>query len=134
VLLYGSGDEDILFQYANDRGDITQREHPFEGVVHNMERRYRETESNSVRDELVKYISSQPCPDCAGSRLKRESRHVFIDNHTLAELTELPVGSAADYFTQLELPGRQGQIAEKILKEIQQRLRFLVDVGLNYLR
>jgi excinuclease ABC subunit A len=133
VLLYGSGDEDILFQYANDRGDITQREHPFEGVVHNMERRYRETESNSVRDELVKYISSQPCPDCAGSRLKRESRHVFIDNHTLAELTELPVGSAADYFTQLELPGRQGQIAEKILKEIQQRLRFLVDVGLNYL-
>ncbi|MBK8287991.1 MAG: excinuclease ABC subunit UvrA [Cellvibrionales bacterium] len=133
MLLYGSGDEDILFQYANDRGDITQREHPFEGVVHNMERRYRETESNSVRDELVKYISSQPCPDCAGSRLKRESRHVFIDNHTLAELTELPVGSAADYFTQLELPGRQGQIAEKILKEIQQRLRFLVDVGLNYL-
>ncbi len=133
VLLYGSGDEDILFQYANDRGDITQREHPFEGVVHNMERRYRETESNSVRDELVKYISSQPCPDCAGSRLKRESRHVFIDNHTLAQLTELPVGSAADYFTQLELPGRQGQIAEKILKEIQQRLRFLVDVGLNYL-
>ena len=133
VLLYGSGDEDILFQYANDRGDITQREHPFEGVVHNMERRYRETESNSVRDELVKYISSQPCPDCAGSRLKRESRHVFIDNHTLAQLTELPVGSAADYFTQLDLPGRQGQIAEKILKEIQQRLRFLVDVGLNYL-
>ena len=133
VLLYGSGDEDILFQYANDRGDITQREHPFEGVVHNMERRYRETESNSVRDELAKYISSQPCPDCAGSRLKRESRHVFIDNHTLAQLTELPVGSAADYFTQLDLPGRQGQIAEKILKEIQQRLRFLVDVGLNYL-
>lgn len=133
VLLYGSDDEDILFQYANDRGDIMQREHPFEGVVNNMERRYRETESNSVRDELVKYISSQPCPDCAGSRLKRESRHVFIDNHTLAQLTELPVGNAADYFTKLELPGRQGQIAEKILKEIQQRLRFLVDVGLNYL-
>mgnify|MGYP000935811225 CR=1 FL=1 len=133
VLLYGSDDEDILFHYANDRGDITQREHPFEGVVNNMERRYRETESNSVRDDLVKYISSQPCPDCAGSRLKRESRHVFVDNHTLAQLTELPVGKAADYFTQLALPGRQGQIAEKILKEIQQRLRFLVDVGLNYL-
>ncbi|HQQ74927.1 MAG TPA: excinuclease ABC subunit UvrA, partial [Pseudomonadales bacterium] len=133
VLLYGSDDEDILFQYANDRGDITQREHPFEGVVNNMERRYRETESNSVREELVKYISSQPCPDCAGSRLKRESRHVFIDNYTLAQLTELPVGNAADYFTQLDLPGRQGQIAEKIVKEIQQRLRFLVDVGLNYL-
>ena len=133
VLLYGSDDEDVLFHYANDRGDITQREHPFEGVVNNMERRYRETESNSVRDDLVKYISSQPCPDCAGSRLKRESRHVFVDNHTLAQLTELPVGKAADYFTQLALPGRQGQIAEKILKEIQQRLRFLVDVGLNYL-
>lgn len=133
ALLYGSGDADILFQYANDRGDIIQREHPFEGVVNNMERRYRETESNSVRDELVKYISSQPCPDCAGSRLKRESRHVFVDSHTLSQLTELPVGHAADYFTQLTLPGRQGQIAEKILKEIQQRLRFLVDVGLNYL-
>ena len=133
VLLYGSDDEDVLFHYANDRGDITQREHPFEGVVNNMERRYRETESNSVRDDLVKYISSQPCPDCAGSRLKRESRHVFVDNHTLAQLTELPVGSAADYFMHLDLPGRQGQIAEKILKEIQQRLRFLVDVGLNYL-
>jgi excinuclease ABC subunit A len=133
VLLYGSDDEDVLFHYANDRGDITQREHPFEGVVNNMERRYRETESNSVRDDLVKYISSQPCPDCAGSRLKRESRHVFVDNHTLAQLTELPVGKAADYFTHLALPGRQGQIAEKILKEIQQRLRFLVDVGLNYL-
>lgn len=133
VLLYGSDDEDVLFHYANDRGDITQREHPFEGVVNNMERRYRETESNSVREELVKYISSQPCPDCAGSRLKRESRHVFVDNHTLAQLTELPVGKAADYFMQLALPGRQGQIAEKILKEIQQRLRFLVDVGLNYL-
>jgi excinuclease ABC subunit A len=133
VLLYGSNEEDILFQYANDRGDISQREHPFEGIIHNMERRYRETESNSVREELAKYISSQSCPDCGGTRLKREARHVFIDNRTLAEITELPVGNAAEYFTDLHLPGRQGQIAEKILKEIQLRLRFLVDVGLNYL-
>ncbi len=133
VLLFGSGDEDILFQYANDRGDIYQRQHPFEGIVHNMERRYRETESNSVREELAKYISSHSCPDCGGTRLKREARHVFIDDRTLAQLTELPVGTAADYFTALHLPGRQGQIAEKILKEIQLRLRFLVDVGLNYL-
>jgi excinuclease ABC subunit A len=133
VLLYGSGEDEIQFTYANDRGDTYQRLHAFEGIVNNMERRYRETESNSVREELAKYISTQPCPDCGGTRLKRESRHVFIDNRTLAQLTELPIGMATDYFTQLELPGRQGQIAEKILKEIQQRLRFLVDVGLNYL-
>ncbi len=133
VLLYGSGDDDILFQYTNDRGDIYQRQHPFEGIVNNMERRYRETESNSVREELAKYISNQPCPDCGGTRLRRESRHVYVDNRTLAELTELPVGEGFRYFSSLSLPGRQGQIAEKILKEIQERLRFLVDVGLNYL-
>ncbi len=133
VLLYGSDDEDILFTYANDRGDVYQRQHPFEGIINNFERRYRETESASVREELSKYISNQPCPDCGGTRLKRESRHVFIDNRTLAELTELPVGTGFEYFSQLKLPGRQGQIAEKILKEIQERLRFLVDVGLNYL-
>ncbi len=133
VLLYGSGDEDILFSYANDRGDIYQRQHPFEGIVNNMERRYRETESNSVRDELVKYISSQPCPDCSGTRLRRESRHVYIDDRTLSELTELPVGEGFRYFSALELAGRQGKIAEKILKEIRERLCFLVDVGLNYL-
>ncbi|MCC7515868.1 MAG: excinuclease ABC subunit UvrA [Pseudomonadales bacterium] len=133
VLLYGSGDEDILFSYANDRGDIYQRQHPFEGIVNNMERRYRETESNSVRDERVKYISSQPCPDCSGTRLRRESRHVYIDDRTLSELTELPVGEGFRYFSALELAGRQGKIAEKILKEIRERLCFLVDVGLNYL-
>jgi excinuclease ABC subunit A len=133
VLLYGSGDKDILFQYGNDRGDIYQKQHPFEGVVHNMERRYRETDSNSVREDLAKYISTQPCPDCGGSRLKREACHVFIDDRTLAALTDMPVGEAFRYFHALELKGRQGQIAEKILKEIQDRLHFLVDVGLNYL-
>ncbi|MEZ5493353.1 MAG: excinuclease ABC subunit UvrA [Pseudomonadales bacterium] len=133
ILLYGSGDEDIVFTYSNDRGDVYQRQHPFEGIVNNMERRYRETESNSVREDLAKYISNQSCPDCGGTRLRKESRHVYVDNHTLSELTELPVGEGFRYFSQLELQGRQGKIAEKILKEIQERLRFLVDVGLNYL-
>lgn len=133
ILLYGSGSEDIQFQFSNDRGDVYKKKHPFEGVVHNMERRFRETESNSVRDDLVKYMSQQPCPDCGGSRLRREARHVYIDGRNLSQLTDLPVGQAFAYFTQLQLSGRQAQIAEKILKEIQERLNFLVDVGLNYL-
>jgi excinuclease ABC subunit A len=132
-LLYGSDDEEIVFTYSNDRGDVYQRQHPFEGIVNNMERRYRETESNSVREDLAKYISNQSCPDCGGTRLRKESRHVYVDNHTLSQLTEFPVGEGFRYFSQLELKGRQGKIAEKILKEIQERLRFLVDVGLNYL-
>ncbi|MBK8103052.1 MAG: excinuclease ABC subunit UvrA [Cellvibrionales bacterium] len=133
ILLCGSDDEDIVFTYSNDRGDVYQRQHPFEGIVNNMERRYRETESNSVREDLAKYISNQSCPDCGGTRLRKESRHVYVDNHTLSQLTEFPVGEGSRYFSQLELKGRQGKIAEKILKEIQERLRFLVDVGLNYL-
>jgi excinuclease ABC subunit A len=133
ILLCGSDDEDIVFTYSNDRGDVYQRQHPFEGIVNNMERRYRETESNSVREDLAKYISNQSCPDCGGTRLRKESRHVYVDNHTLSQLTEFPVGEGFRYFSQLELKGRQGKIAEKILKEIQERLRFLVDVGLNYL-
>ena len=133
ILLYGSDDEDIVFTYSNDRGDVYQRQHPFEGIVNNMERRYRETESNSVREDLAKYISNQSCPNCGGTRLRKESRHVYVDNHTLSQLTEFPVGEGFRYFSQLELKGRQGKIAEKILKEIQERLRFLVDVGLNYL-
>ena len=133
ILLYGSDDEDIVFTYSNDRGDVYQRQHPFEGIVNNMERRYRETESNSVREDLAKYISNQSCPDCGGTRLRKESRHVYVDNHTLSQLTEFPVGEGFRYFSQLELKGRQGKIAEKILKEIQERLLFLVDVGLNYL-
>jgi excinuclease ABC subunit A len=133
ILLYGSGDEDIVFTYSNDRGDVYQRQQPFEGIVNNMDRRYHETESNSVREDLAKYISNQSCPDCGGTRLRKESRYVYVDNHTLSELTEMPVGDGFRYFSQLELKGRQGKIAEKILKEIQERLRFLVDVGLNYL-
>jgi excinuclease ABC subunit A len=133
VILHGSGDEDIEFSYINDRGDIYQRTHPFEGVLPNFERRYRETESNMVREELTKYLNSQNCPTCDGTRLCKEARHVFIDSNTLPEITCLPVGDAFDYFMKLKLEGRKGKIAEKIQKELQERLGFLVDVGLNYL-
>lgn len=133
LILYGSGDEEIEFSYINDRGDLYQRRHPFEGIIQNFERRYRETESQMVREELTKYLSSQPCPDCLGTRLRKEARHVFIDHRNLPSITELPVGDAYQYFSNLKLKGRQGKIAEKILKELQDRFRFLVDVGLNYL-
>jgi excinuclease ABC subunit A len=133
IILQGSGKEEIKFNYVNDRGDIFSRKHTFEGVIPNMERRYRDTDSQMVREDLAKYLSSQPCPDCGGTRLKNEARHVFIDNRNLPSITALPVGEARDYFQSLKLKGRQGQIAEKILKELQDRFSFLVDVGLNYL-
>ncbi len=132
-VLYGSGDETIPFYYVNDRGDVIQREHSFEGVLPNMERRYRDTESQSVREELAKYLASQPCPSCAGSRLKRDARHVFVDRTNLPEVVRMSVGQALVFFEALSLPGRKGEIADKILKEICERLRFLVNVGLNYL-
>ncbi|WP_346838816.1 excinuclease ABC subunit UvrA [Microbulbifer sp. SAOS-129_SWC] len=134
VILHGSGDEVIDFSYVNDRGDVTVRRHTFEGIIPNFQRRYRDTESQSVRDELAKYLSTQNCPDCSGTRLRREARNVFIDNRTLAQITELPVGDAFDYFDhQLQFQGAQKEIADKILKELRDRFRFLVDVGLNYL-
>ena len=133
LVLRGTGSEKVPFRYLNDRGDIVKREHPFEGILPNLERRYRETESQSVREELAKYLSTQPCPDCSGTRLRREARHVFIDGRNLPGLTTLPVGAAAAYFEQLTLPGNRGEIAEKILKEIRARLQFLVNVGLDYL-
>lgn len=133
AILYGSGSEEIDFSYVNDRGDVISRRHTFEGVVPNMERRYRDTESSSVREELIKYMSSQKCPDCGGTRLRRDARNVFIDNHTLPEITEMPVADALNYFTELQFDGARGQIAAKIQKELRDRLRFLVDVGLNYL-
>ena len=98
-----------------------------------MERRYRDTESNMVREELSKYLNTQQCPECDGTRLRREARNVFVDGKTLSDLTAIPVGESYDYFENLDLPGRQGEIAEKIIKEIRERFRFLVDVGLNYL-
>ena len=132
VLLHGC-DEDVTFAYINDRGDIYQRTHPFEGILPNMERRFRDTQSQTVRDELAKFISTQLCSTCDGSRLRRSARHVFIDGTNLPDVASLPVAGAFDYFSTLKLQGKRGEIADKIVKEISQRLEFLVDVGLNYL-
>ncbi|NLY16109.1 MAG: excinuclease ABC subunit UvrA [Gammaproteobacteria bacterium] len=133
LILQGSGLEDIEFNYLNDRGDIVKRKHPFEGIIPNLERRYRETESTSVREEMAKYLSTQACPDCGGSRLCSSARHVWVADKTLPEVVRMPVGDAHQYFEQLNLPGRRGEIAGKILKEIGERLQFLVNVGLDYL-
>lgn len=133
VLLQGSGTTNIEFKYINDRGDVTVRRHPFEGILNNMERRYRETESNAVREELVKYISTKPCASCHGSRLRQEARHVFIDSTNLPAISEMSISQALTFFTELTLEGQRAQIADKILKEINDRLTFLVNVGLNYL-
>lgn len=132
-ILFGSGQQQIKFTYVNDRGDKVVREHPFEGIIPNMQRRYRETESQAVREELSKYIAVQPCKSCNGSRLRTEARHVFINDTTLPQVAERSIGDALSFFQTLELEGQRAQIAEKILKEINDRLRFLVNVGLNYL-
>ena len=132
-ILHGSGKEVIDFFYVNDRGDTAIRRYPFEGVIPNMERRLRETESNHVRDELSKYLSSQSCPDCAGTRLKKDARFVLIEGQNLPDITSMTIAKSYEYFSALNLHGKRAKIAEKILKELQDRLRFLVDVGLNYL-
>ena len=133
VILHGSGGEAIDFDHQNSRGETTHRRHAFEGVIPTMERRYRETESNLVRDELAKYLSSQPCPSCRGARLTRSARHVFVAGRSVPEIVTLPIGAAREFFAQLNLPGRRGEIAVKIVKEIGERLNFLVNVGLDYL-
>ena len=133
IILHGSGKQEIAFAYINDRGDVFKRTHPFEGIIPNMERRYKDTESQSVRDDLSKFLATQPCPECQGTRLRRDARHVFMDGHDLPSITSMPVGEAELYFAQLKLKGRRGEIADKILKELRARYRFLVDVGLNYL-
>lgn len=132
-ILYGSQGEDIDFHYLNDRGDIITRVHPFEGIIPNMERRYRDTESQAVREDLSKYISYSTCPDCNGTRLNENARNVFIENKSLPELTQQPVNKAFHYFNTLALDGARGEIADKILKEIRDRLQFLMNVGLEYL-
>ncbi|WP_372652835.1 excinuclease ABC subunit UvrA [Alcanivorax borkumensis] len=132
-VLHGTGKESIEFRYLNDRGDIIKRNHPFEGIIPNMERRYRETESDAVREDLLGYMSTSSCPSCNGSRLREAARHVFIEQTTLPEVVRLPVGKAHAYFSNLKLPGSRGEIAGKILKEISDRLQFLVNVGLEYL-
>ena len=133
LILFGSGEEPITFNYVNERGTVFKRTHRFEGIIPNMERRYRETDSNSVREELARYLSTQRCPECAGQRLNRAARHVFIDDCSLPELTSRTTGELLDYYAGFRLPGQRGEIAAKILKEIHDRLHFLVDVGLNYL-
>ena len=133
VLLRGSDGEVVDFVYVNDRGDTRTRSYAFEGVLPNMERRYHETDSTVVREELAKYLSSQPCPDCGGTRLRRDARYVLIQGINLPSITEMTVTQALEYFNYLKLTGKRAKIAEKVLKELQNRLKFLVDVGLNYL-
>jgi len=133
IILHGSGEEQIAFTYLRGRGKPLQREHRFEGVVHNMQRRYHETESSSLREELAKFISSQPCKTCGGSRLRREARHVLVAGHAVHDLTAMSIGGAHEFFGRLALAGRRGRIADKIVTEIIERLGFLVNVGLEYL-
>ena len=133
IILHGSGNKPVSFRYLNDRGDEIVRNHPFEGIIPNMERRYRETESDAVREELAKYLTVADCQSCNGSRLNRAARNVFIESTTLPDVIRFPVGDALNHFKQLKLEGKRGEIAEKILKEIRERLQFLVNVGLDYL-
>ena len=133
VLLNGSGDELITFTYAAARGSSTERRHPFEGMLRNIERRWNDTESPTVREELARYRGLRPCPDCGGSRLNRDARHVRVGGRTLPEITRLAVSEAAALHTALRLPGWRGEVASKVVHEISERLRFLVDVGLEYL-
>ena len=133
IVLYGSGKEKIEFFYANSRGMQIRQKHRFEGVIPNLDRRYRETESNAVREELTKFLNSQPCPECNGTRLNRAARNVFITDRSLPEISEMSVGNAVDFFANLSLEGWRATIADKIVKEIGDRLGFLSDVGLDYL-
>jgi len=132
VVLYGSGDEIIEFRYLGDNGQ-QKRRHTFAGIIPNLERRYRETDSRIVREELAKYISQKPCTVCHGQRLKREARHVFIQDTNLPTVTAWPILQCLEFFAGLKLDGRRGEIASKIVKEVRERLQFLVNVGLDYL-
>ncbi|MEX2482871.1 MAG: excinuclease ABC subunit UvrA [Gammaproteobacteria bacterium] len=133
VILHGSGKEEIEFTYFKSGGRTYKRKHAFEGVLPNMARRYRETDSNMVREELSRYLGSRPCPDCSGTRLNRAARNVFVDTHNLAEITAMPIGATYTFFGGLKLSGKRGEIAEKIVREVRLRLEFLVNVGLDYL-
>ncbi|HZN22668.1 MAG TPA: excinuclease ABC subunit UvrA, partial [Burkholderiales bacterium] len=133
AILHGSGREKVRFIYVGERGNKHVREHPFEGVLPNLERRYRETDSAVVREELSKYLNTQPCPECAGTRLRGEARHVKVAERPIYEISKLPLSQAIAFFKALELPGVKQAIADKIVREIVNRLQFLVDVGLEYL-
>ena len=134
IILYGSGKEKINFSYLRSHGRRPRRRsHTFEGVIPNMERRYRDSESNTIREELSRYLNTQSCESCQGSRLKTGARHVFVGNQPVHRLTAMPIESSLDFFESLSLPGHQGEIGERIIREISERLRFLVNVGLEYL-
>lgn len=133
ILLYGSGEESIEFRYFDGRGGTQRRRHVFEGILPNLDRRYKETESQTVREELSKYIGSKPCPECSGTRLNRAARHVFVADKALPDISRLAVGKALKFFRELRLDGWRGEIAAKVVKEVGDRLGFLVDVGLDYL-
>jgi excinuclease ABC subunit A len=133
AVLYGSGRDVVNFTYISDSGSRHQRKHKFEGIVPNLERRYRETESSAVREELSKYISERPCTECGGARLNSSARNVFVADRPLPDLVVLPIDEALAFFGQLTLSGWRGEVASKIVKEIAERLSFLVDVGLDYL-
>ena len=133
VVLHGSGKEEIRFSYLNERGNRVTKSHPFEGIVPSLERRYKETDSVMVREELAKYLNNKPCPECAGTRLRREARHVHIGDKNIAEISHLSLVNTRDYFNLLKLDGHRAQVAEKIVNEITSRLSFLINVGLDYL-
>jgi len=133
IILNGSGLEAIEFVQLDPRGKTVKKLQPFEGVLNNMKRRYRETESNAVREELSRYLSHQACPDCQGTRLNEAARHVFVDQQRLPDVTGMAIDKSLNFFEALNLPGKRGEIASKIVKEIRERLQFLVNVGLNYL-
>jgi excinuclease ABC subunit A len=133
IVLYGSGKEQIKFKYLNEKGTRFDRSHSFEGIIPNLERRYRETDSVMVREELSKYLNAKPCPECEGTRLRKEARHVFIGDKTVPEVSGLSLINCRDFFNLLKLTGHKAQVAEKIVKEITTRLTFLIDVGLDYL-
>jgi len=133
MILYGSDKEKISFQYLSDRGKPMMREHAFEGIIPNLERRYRETDSMMVREELAKYLNSKPCPECDGTRLRREARHVKVGGRAIFEISNWPLKEAGAFFSELRLEGQRQAIADKIVKEIVSRLQFLNNVGLDYL-
>ena len=133
IVLFGSGDDKIDFLYQNSRGMEVRKRHRFEGVIPNLERRYRETESGAVREELARFLNSQACPECGGTRLNRAARNVFVSDHSLPEITRKSVGNAKQFFNVLQLEGWRATIADKIVKEISDRIGFLSDVGLDYL-
>src|SRR5258708_23180360 len=133
VVLHGSGEEKIAFRYPGEKGRASVKEHPFEGILPNLERRHRETDSVAVKEELAKYLNTRDCPECHGTRLRREARHVKVADRTIHELSSLPLRQSQPFFEKLELPGNKKSIAEKIVREIANRVQFLNDVGLDYL-